>query len=149
LGLVATGFAPRWLCIPHWYVSFSIASTMPLINGGEQVAEILTALLIPMCLGDTRWWHWAKPTAISPVWRGSAYAAHVVLRIQVVIIYAEAALSKLAHPAWRHGTAVPILLNDPANGLPFAVRPVANEYLGYAVVGHALTRWVCSASGWS
>jgi antimicrobial peptide system SdpB family protein len=75
LGVVVLGFRPRWLCVPHWYVAFSLAVDMTFINGGEQVAQILAGLLIPVCLGDRRRWQWARPTEpMSPAWRGSACA---------------------------------------------------------------------------
>ncbi|MFF4651791.1 HTTM domain-containing protein [Streptomyces sp. NPDC001380] len=124
LTTVVVGFKPRWFCVPHCYIAFSPASRMSPADGGEQVAQIATLLFIPLCLGDARTWHWQEPSGpIAPSHRGSAYAALLVLRCQVAVVYLEAALSKLAYPSWRNGTAVPILLDDPEFGLPSALRP--------------------------
>ena len=139
---VTAGFRPRWLCIPHWYIAFSLAGRMSALNGGEEIAQIFTLLLIPQCLGDTRTWHWRRPDQpMAPAWRGSAYAAHLLLRLQIVVVYLDAALSKLAYPAWQHGTAVRTLLNDPQNGLPLALRPLADHLLGPI--------WISAAVTWS
>jgi len=143
---VVLGFRPRWLCIPHWYVAFSLAVDMTFINGGEQIAQILAGLLIPICLGDRRRWQWARPAEpMSPAWRGSACAAHLLLRCQVVVIYFDAALSKLAFPSWQRGTAVPKLLNDPQFGLPPEARSLVEEVLDPTWIGAMLTWAVITA----
>jgi antimicrobial peptide system SdpB family protein len=142
LATVIVGFQPRWLCIPHWYVAFSIAVRTTAIDGGDRAAQILTLLLIPICLGDRRTWHWHRiPTPLPLNWRGAAYAAHVLLRCQIAVIYLEAAVSKLSTSSWRHGTALPIILNDPYFGLPHALRPIAGHVLG--------SQWVGASATWS
>jgi antimicrobial peptide system SdpB family protein len=140
LGAVVVGLWPRWLCVPHWYVAFSLGTRMTTLNGGEEVAQILALLLIPICLGDTRWCHWQKPDhPMAPAWRGSAYAAHLLLRCQIVLIYLDAALSKLTYSSWRSGTAVPILLNNAQYGLPLGVRSVVEHLLAPAWIGAVVT----------
>src|SRR6185437_10077285 len=68
--LVLSGYRPRWSCVLHWYVAFSIAEDVTTIDGGDQVAEIFTMLLIPLCLGDERVWIWRKPVdPVAPTWR--------------------------------------------------------------------------------
>jgi len=54
--LVLAGYLPRWSCILHWYVAFSIAEDVTTIDGGDQVAEIFTMLLGVIFLGDDRVW---------------------------------------------------------------------------------------------
>lgn len=140
LTLVASGLWPRWLCIPHGYIAFSIASRMTAINGGEEVAQIATVLLIPICLGDPRRWQWSPVTErMRPAWRGGAYAGHLLLRIQVAIIYLVAALSKLAYPSWRDGKALLIVMNSTEFGLPLVLRTAADRLLDDAWAGAALT----------
>jgi len=137
---VTAGLWPRWLCIPHWYVAFSLATRMSVINGGEEVAQIFTLLLIPCCLGDTRTWHWSRPDRpMAPAWRGSAYAAHLVLRCQIMIIYLDAALSKLMFPSWRNGTAMRVIINDPECGLPLGIRTFADHLLSPLWTSAAVT----------
>jgi antimicrobial peptide system SdpB family protein len=106
LAVVALGYRPRWTCVPHWYVTYSLSAAIALPDAGEQVIRILTLLLIPICLGDDRRWQWRAPAVpLSDVWRGRAYAAQLFVRVLGVTIYAEASLSKLAVPEWRDGTA--------------------------------------------
>lgn len=140
LGVVVLGLWPRWLCVPHWYVAFSLATRMVVSNGGEEAAQILALLLIPLCLGDARWCHWSRTDRpMAPCWRGAAYAGSVLLRCQVAIIYLDSALSKLAFHSWRSGAAVPIVLNDPHFGLPPAVRPAIEHMLAPVWIGAAAT----------
>lgn len=121
LVMVAAGYRPRWTCIPHWYVTCSLTASMTVANGGDGAAAVLTLLLIPLCLGDDRVWHWAAPTRpLGAYWRGSAFAAQLVIRLQVCIIYTTAASTKLADPAWRSGRAFYFAANDPYLGIPTA-----------------------------
>jgi antimicrobial peptide system SdpB family protein len=116
---VAAGVVPKWTCVPHWYVTFSFAAGVNVPNGGDQVAEVITLLLIPICLGDTRRWQWSWPSRpLPPNWRGAAYAAWLGTRYQLSIIYCWAALAKLASPSWRHGRAIALIFGDPTYGLP-------------------------------
>ncbi|MBS2531653.1 HTTM domain-containing protein [Catenulispora sp. NF23] len=142
LAAVAIGAKPRWLCIPHWYISFSIATSVTVADGGAAIAEVASGLLIPQCLGDTRLTHWSKvETQLAPRWRGSSYAAHLVLRLQVAIIYLDAAFAKASHSAWRDGQALRIIMQGPQFGAPDAVRGI--------VVGLLRNGWVGPAVTWS
>lgn len=119
LALVLSGYRPRWTCIPHWYVAFGLATSMPMANGGDRIAQLATMLLIPLCLGDDRRWQWSHPASpLAPTWRGSALAAQLALRGQLVVIYTYAAVSKLSDPAWRQGSAMYVIANDPRFGPP-------------------------------
>lgn len=130
--VVIVGYRPRWSCVAHYYVAFSIAVEVTATNGGDNVAEILTMLLIPLCLDDRRSWAWREPARpLRPAWRGSAFAAHAVLRCQVAIIYLTAAVSKLTFPAWRRGTALGILIHDPEFSAPEPLRPLLQHLLAH------------------
>jgi len=113
LVLAASGYRPRWTCIPHWYVTFSLAAAIHVPNGGENVAKILTLLLIPLCLADDRIWHWRRPSTPLPAWwRGNAYVAHLVIRLQIVIVYGQAVWLKIVEPEWRAGSAMHYIIQD-------------------------------------
>jgi antimicrobial peptide system SdpB family protein len=127
LAVVATGYRPRWTCLPHWYVMYSLSMSLSLPNGGDNVARVATMLLIPLCLGDDRVWQWQSPVrALPAMWQGSGRAALLTVRLQVTAIYVTAALSKLAEPEWRNGTALYAVINDPNFGLS----PTLQEFLG-------------------
>ncbi len=125
LVLVVSGFRPRWTCIPHWYVTFSLAVAIHVPNGGENVARIVTLLLIPLCLGDDRVWHWTRPaTPLPEWWRGAAFVSHWMIRLQVVIVYGQAVWLKAVEPEWRDGTAMHHVTQDAYFGVTPGLAPL-------------------------
>lgn len=106
--LVLIGIAPRMTAIPHWWVSFSFYSSSNVMEGGDQVAAVLTFLLIPICLTDARRWHW-QPVRVQERngVRTSVFNSLVLFLIwvQVCVIYFHASLGKLALESWRDGTS--------------------------------------------
>jgi antimicrobial peptide system SdpB family protein len=138
----ASGYRPRWTCIPHWYVAFSLESAIVVSDGGDGAASIAALLLIPICLGDIRNWQWRRPTELPPpAWRGTAMAGQLVLRVQVAVIYATAAVSKLNDFTWRHGYAMYFVAFDPIHGLPPPARAALSFFLG--------SYWSVAALSWS
>lgn len=142
LVLVGIGYRPRWTCIPHWYVTFSLAASMSAINGGDSAAVIATMLIVLLCLGDGRVWQWSRATEPLPApWRGRSYAAQLVIRLQLVVIYLSAAGSKLFDPAWRDGSAMYFALHDPYSGLPASALGPMTPLLD--------SRWLIALVTWS
>lgn len=138
----ASGYRPRYTCVPHWYVAFSLTNALAMPNGGESVGSIATLLLIPVCLGDRRVWQWTgRRDELGPTWRGAGYAAMVTLRLQLAVIYAAAAVSKIAAPGWRSGTALFTVAHDPHFGFPPAVLRVLDPVLTH--------RGLTAAATWS
>lgn len=138
---VASGLSPRWTCVPHAYLVFSLANSMPLASGAERAAQLATLLFIPMCLGDRRRWHWQEASEIDPWWRGASYATLLVVRLQVTVIYLDAAISKMTHIQWRNGFAMKAIANDPYFGAP-------NRFAG-VVTPLVDTRPVATTLAWS
>ena len=119
LALVAVGFQPRLTVIPHAYIAFSFAASTPVDNGGDNVAQIVAILLIPIFLGDDRTWHWTRPRALMRgQWRGGALAALLGIRVQASVIYLSAGISKLFSSEWLAGDAVGLVSRHPMFGLP-------------------------------
>lgn len=134
--LVVSGYRPRWTCIPHWYVTFSLAAAMHVPNGGENVAKILTLLLVPLCLADDRIWHWRRPAQPMPAWwRGSAYVTHLAIRLQVAIVYGQAVWLKAVEQEWRTGTAMHYVMQDAY----FGATPELSVLLQSTVLTSAIT----------
>lgn len=135
LSVAASGYRPRWTCVPHWYVTAGMAMSMPLAHGGDRVAQVATMLLVPICLGDPRRWQWSRVVApLPPWWRGSAFAAHWALRVQVVAVYAAAVAAKLGDAEWRGGTALRLVAVDPVSGFPAPVVELLDPLLDSAAV---------------
>jgi antimicrobial peptide system SdpB family protein len=133
----AVGWRPRWTCIPHWWITFSVAVSAVVEDGGDQAATILLLLLIPAALGDGRRWIWseARPASeSSDARRLLAFAAMLAIRIQVAAIYLQAFTAKLAVTEWRHGTAVAYYLSNPYVGAPHWLTPaldlIVHSYAG-------------------
>jgi antimicrobial peptide system SdpB family protein len=138
--LVVIGWRPRWTALPHWWISWSFAGSSMVVNGGEQVATVLTFFLLPIALTDPRKWHWSSWI---PPQRGmtvgwhlqhvAAMGAVVVLRLQVALIYFEAAVSKLSVEEWKNGTALYYWFTNPGFGMPDWLAPfitpiITNRY---------------------
>lgn len=123
LAIAASGYRPRWTCVPHWYVTYSLGAAVYVPNGGEHAAALITLLLIPLCLGDRRTWQWSRPREpMAPRWVGAAYAAHLAIRVQVAVIYGQTLWAKMTESQWWQGTALHYVFQDPYFGALPAVR---------------------------
>jgi len=130
--LVASGWRPRFTGILHWWLALSYQLTGSTMEGGDQAAAVLTLLLVPVTLTDSRRWHWAPAPAPTRTLRlgasGRAFASLIALsamlaiRVQVSGIYFHAAVAKLLVPEWQDGTAMYYWLNSPVFGAPALLR---------------------------
>jgi len=142
LVIVAGGWRPRLTAIPHWWVSFSVSTGLPIPDGGEHVNQVLTLLLVPVLLADSRRWHWRRP---SPTTRfpvlGVAVAAVVlvVIRVQVAGIYFQSSVAKLSHAEWADGTGMYYWFNHQSFGVPPWMRPLADWMVDQPVLLAGLT----------
>lgn len=108
LTLVVIGFAPRFTALPHWWISFSFYSSSNVMEGGDQVAAVLTLLILPVCLTDSRRWHWQEASERGRESTGVRVASALTLAlvwIQVCFVYFHASIGKLVVPSWRDGTS--------------------------------------------
>lgn len=119
LGIVASGLWPRFTCIPHWWVASSLFLSASVADGGEQVAAVLTVLLVPICITDGRRWHWSAPPATaSPVSALIARTGLLAIHVQVTFLYFHAAVGKLGVEEWANGTAIYYWFLDPLVNAP-------------------------------
>ncbi|MGW0809507.1 sporulation-delaying protein SdpB family protein [Nonomuraea sp. NPDC002799] len=115
----ASGWRPRLTALPHWWVavSFQVSATVP--DGGDQVAAVLTLLILPIALTDRRAWHWQAPQPVGdPAVSLAAWSALMVVRLQIAGIYLQASVAKLGSEEWADGTAVYYWFGDPLFGAP-------------------------------
>lgn len=142
LVVVASGFAPRWTAVPHWWVSFSVYSSSNAMDGGDQVAAVLTLLLLPLCLTDRRRWHWTTDTGAgrrSPGLRVANGFVLLLLWVQVCVIYFHASVGKLAVVQWRDGTALWYWTMFPTFAVPEPLYAPMSWLLSHGVVVASLT----------
>ncbi|TQC44426.1 hypothetical protein EEB14_37520 [Rhodococcus sp. WS4] len=124
--LAASGWRPRITAIPQWYVHLSLFLGMSAPDGGDQLAAILSLLLVPVSLTDDRTWHWARQPARSDgmpsrrfQWRlAIATTFLITAKIQIAVVYFQAGVAKLSHSEWADGTAFYYWSTDPAFGVP-------------------------------
>ena len=147
LTLVIVGWRPRWTAVPHWWITWSLAGSSVLIDGGEQVATVLTFLMLPLALTDSRRWHWEPYSELGGEVSIGWHARQIVgissvwaIRLQVAAIYFEASAAKVAVQEWKNGTALYYWFNDPAFGMPDWLAPVVNPVLTHAFTV-SMTTW--------
>ncbi|MGS2737836.1 sporulation-delaying protein SdpB family protein [Sinomicrobium sp. M5D2P17] len=140
LFLVVIGFYPRYTCVLHYWIVVSFAGSATVIDGGDQVNTVLSFLLIPVCIFDSRRWVWNKihpPEKISLLERIKTvflWSCFFMLMIQVSIIYLNASIAKLKLEEWRNGTAIYYFFNSPTLGMSkisaFIFDPIINNPVG-------------------
>jgi len=137
--LVLVGYRPKLTGILHWYVTASFSNAALLINGGDQIASILTLLLIPVTLFDNRKWHW-KPSEkkLNTVSKKSlaiiSNSCLMVIKLQMFVIYFMAGTGKLDVTQWLNGTALYYWFNHSAIGLVDWMYPLFEP-----IITHGLT----------
>lgn len=142
--VVASGWRPRLTALPHAYINYSVFAGIAIVDGGDQIALILSILLTLPALGDRRRWHWQTDhdrtidTTTSRALALVGISALVVLRLQMVVVYLQAAVAKLPHQEWQNGTAMWYWGNNlefgPAPWLDTFVAPVISTPLGVALM---------------
>jgi antimicrobial peptide system SdpB family protein len=144
--IVASGWRPRFTGILHWWIALGFQSTATIVDGGDQVATVLTLLLLPVTLTDGRRWHWqraaqAEPPTSAPAIFGrvAALSAMVAIRVQVAAIYFHAGVGKMKVTEWADGTAMYYWMQNPTFGVHPSIAPLMHTLLGNAGFVAALT----------
>ena len=120
--LVASGWRPRVTGVLHWWLSSSVFLNTGPVDGGDHVTGVLTLIILPLTLTDSRRWHWAAPPERPAGLRTqmlTLFAASVLFltRVQVAGIYLHAFAAKMAVEEWADGTAMYYWLTDHDFGL--------------------------------
>ncbi|MFF4370830.1 sporulation-delaying protein SdpB family protein [Streptomyces sp. NPDC001594] len=142
--ITASGWRPRLTALPHAYINYSVFSGIAIVDGGDQIALILSVLFILPALGDPRRWHW-QPPPTRPLTSSShraflllGHSSLFVLRLQMSVLYFQAAVAKLPHSEWADGTAMWYWGTNPDFGpapwLATLVTPVISTALGVALM---------------
>uniref|UniRef100_F4C9S8 HTTM domain protein n=1 Tax=Sphingobacterium sp. (strain 21) TaxID=743722 RepID=F4C9S8_SPHS2 len=136
--LVIIGWMPRITAILHFYITLSFLIMCVFIDGGDQVATVLTLLLVPIAAGDKRHWHFGKSLPMNQshnfYMKCVAWFAYIAIRLQVAIIYLHAGTGKFVSNEWVNGTAVWYWFNDPMFGANYYVNLVLTPMLKSPVI---------------
>lgn len=141
LVLVCAGIVPRVVSFAHAWVSYSIAVSLGLPDGGEQVAQVVSILLVGVSIADGRWIAWRRaPRPAKSSLLGVAFAAWWVLRLQMAGVYLQSGIAKLGVEDWVNGSAMYYVVRDSSFG---ASGPVGElmEAVTATPVGVAVLTW--------
>lgn len=120
--LVISGYLPQITGILHAWVSFSLFHGILPVEGGDQIAFIITLFLIPVTLFDKRINHWHRHDYFqyhrSKFIAYFCYSCMVMIQVQMAIIYFDAGVEKFKVPEWVDGTATYYWVNHNAFGAP-------------------------------
>jgi antimicrobial peptide system SdpB family protein len=118
----------------HWWISISFLYFSSIIDGGDQIAAILSFLLIPICLTDPRKNHWNSIIPYPSSKNIIAIFFIWIIRIQVAIIYYHAALGKFFVTEWVNGTATYYWFNHSVFGMPTKISIPMNSLLSNPII---------------
>ncbi|MBN9683591.1 MULTISPECIES: sporulation-delaying protein SdpB family protein [unclassified Corallococcus] len=140
--VVASGWRPRITGLVHWWVAVSLFWSAVLTDGGDQIAAVLSLLMLPLTLTDGRRWHWDEAPSgqgQDEAWRLVARASWLAIRVQVAVIYFHACVGKFKVQEWVDGTALYYWLLDPGIGAPDWLSRLLLPVLSHPIV--ALLTW--------
>jgi antimicrobial peptide system SdpB family protein len=152
--LIIIGIYPRYTCIFHWWVTFSFFNTSFAIDGGDQINNILTLLLIPICITDNRKSHWKKSNSIniSFLKKSIVYFTFIIIEIQVSFLYFQASVGKFKVIEWVNGTAIYYWFTNQSFGMndlfypfimPLLKNPFSLTYITWSVLLLELILFSC------
>lgn len=138
---VMSGWIPQVSCLLHFWVMFSFYNYVAILNGGDKLAYILCALLVPICLLDHRWNQW-KTTIKMPSSHANIIANITLwfIYLQSAWVYFDASISKLFTPQWLDGSAVYYYTTHYKLGAPAWLLPI-NEAIFLSPLG-TLISWL-------
>lgn len=144
LAVVIIGWRPRITGILHWWVMYSFINSATVLDGGDHIAAIISLLLVPLTLTDSRRSHWQRFETLDdfnmPFQMQSivAQTTIVIIKVQIAIIYLNAAVSKISVTEWSNGTAVYYWFKHPmfgyTEGLGFLLEPLVYNRFGVMAI---------------
>lgn len=138
--IVISGYLPRITGVLHWWVSFSFFNSAVLVDGGDQILNVLTFLLIPITLLDNRINHWGKVKLNYPVSNLIGWGFFFLIEVQGAVLYLQAGAEKpYKLSEWRDGTAIYYWLNNNLFGAPDFLLTILNPILTNGFLGFVLT----------
>ena len=102
LVLVIFGYFPQITGILHAWLAYSFFTGSLMVEGGDQIAQILTLLILPITLFDKRINHWSEKEYLN--WRRPfainyfSFSCVFMVKIQMSVLYFFAAIEKLDVP---------------------------------------------------
>jgi len=139
---VISGYWFKVTAILHWWVSISFLYFSSIIDGGDQIGAILSLLFIPILLFDKRKNHWEEVTPYQSIRNIIPIITIWIIRLQIAIIYFQAAIGKFFVPEWANGTAIYYWWNHSVFGMPLSFSETINHFLSNSFVVSFITYFV-------
>lgn len=143
LVLVIAGVMPRITCWLHTWVTYSYFFGILIVEGGDQINAILTLLLIPICVLDSRingWKNKAKKNTLPDWLQWNAHCAIIFIGLQMAILYLNAGVAKTFATEWYNGTAIYYWINDNMFGAPEWLQMILAPIIEHPI-GVSLLNW--------
>jgi antimicrobial peptide system SdpB family protein len=146
--VVISGWRPQITGIFHWWISFSFATACVIVDGGDQVTQVITLFLLPIAFTDTRKWHWSTNSANNRLYEDStkhkilsliALSSYFAIRLQVAIIYFHASTAKLKVEEWVNGTVFYYWSGHPVFGLNEVLKPLFMPLISNSIMVLSIT----------
>lgn len=109
-----SGYFSQLSSVFHAYLSYSFFYDSKIIEGGDQIALIMTLLLIPICVADNRINVWGSKKInykLSGFFSYFAMSCFKVIQIQIAIVYLFAGVVKANVTEWTEGSAIYYWMN--------------------------------------
>jgi len=119
---VISGYYPQISGVLHWWVSYSFFNAAVIVDGGDQLTQILALLLVPITLLDKRRNHWSAPVPSSTYRNYLGILFIFFIRLQIAVLYFNAGVAKFNVPEWLNGTAMYYWLTHNTFGAPNYIR---------------------------
>ncbi|UII26201.1 hypothetical protein LVD15_23325 [Fulvivirga maritima] len=138
---VISGYLPQLSCLLHAWIAISYFNVALVIEGGDQIAQILSIFIIPIAITDPRLNHWYAPDQTffkRPGFflRYFAYSSALIIQLQMSLLYFFAFVDKFGVDEWRNGTAFYYWFNH----TPFGADDWLRSLFGWVVADPFLGR---------
>lgn len=114
---IISGIFLQFSSLLHFWITVSFYVLNPVKVGGDNINMMLTLLLIPICLFDSRKNHWHTPIKSKNFNQNIQNIFLVLIKLQVAYIYFDSLYDKLHVKEWLNGMMIYYWFNHHFFGL--------------------------------
>jgi antimicrobial peptide system SdpB family protein len=128
---VCTGYLPQLSAVLQTWVHLSICNCIIFIEGGDQIASNLSLMLMVLCFLDSRKNQWidTEPHHNRKYINIFSNVFYFLIKLQVAVIYLQAAIGKLNKEEWLSGTALYFWTSNNVFGAPKTLQTFYDFFL--------------------
>lgn len=134
---VISGYLPQISGILHAWLVFSFCTFSILIEGGDQISQIILILLVPVTLFDKRINHWFKNDYFQykrpDFFTEFSYSCLVIIQLQMCVLYFFSFVEKFKVAEWRDGSAFYYWYNNHPFGANNFFHSILNPLINYKI----------------